>query len=77
MERQVVEMSELDQLVQDELGKIESAKDFGVALWCQEPDKSGANWNAYLRRIACNGSSDTRWWDVVPKLRAEFNLNDQ
>ena len=77
MGRAVVDMNTLDQLIRDELAKVESVSDFGVALWRQEPDESGANWNAYLRRCQAKGSSDTRWWDVVPKLRAAFSLDGE
>ncbi len=76
MDRAVVDLNTLDQLVRDELDKIESSKVFGVALWRQDADDSGANWNAFVTRLAGTGSSDTRWWNVVPKLRAAFSLTD-
>jgi len=74
VERAVVDINKLDQLVRDELDKIETANDFGVALWRHARDESGANWNAYITRVQNNGSSRTAWWDVVPKLRAAFSL---
>jgi hypothetical protein len=75
VERAVVDINELDQLVRDELDKIETANDFGVALWRHAKDESGANWNAYITRVQNSGSSKTAWWDVVPKLRAAFSLD--
>ncbi|TMG84433.1 MAG: hypothetical protein E6H74_06685 [Betaproteobacteria bacterium] len=77
MERVVVNISELDQLVRDELDSVESAKDFGVALWRQERDENGANWDAHIKRLRGKGSPDGTWRDVVPKLRAAFNLDDE
>jgi hypothetical protein len=77
MTRAVVDLDTLDQLIRDELAKVERASDFGFAVWRQEPDESGANWNAYLRRCRGNDSADTRWWDVVPRLRAAYSLNDE
>jgi hypothetical protein len=61
-----VNISELDQLVRDELDRVESAKDFGVALWRQELDENGANWDAHIKRLRGNGSSDGTWRNVVP-----------
>jgi hypothetical protein len=77
VERVVVNISELDQLVRDELDRVESAKDFGVALWRQKLDESGANWDAHIKRLRGTGSSDGTWRSVVPKLRAAFNLDDE
>ena len=77
MERVVVNISELDQLVRDELDRVESAKDFGVALWRQKQDENGANWDAHIKRLRGTGSSDGTWRNVVPKLRAAFNLDDE
>ena len=76
MERAVVNINKLDELVRDELDKVETAKDFGVALWRQARDESGANWNAYITRVQSNDSSKTAWWGVVPKLRAAFSLEE-
>ena len=76
MERTIVDIGTLDTLVGAELDKVESAKDFAVALWRQARDESGANWNAYITRLQSkgNGSTKTTWWHVVPKLRATFSL---
>ena len=76
MDRAIVDLNTLDQLVRDELDKIESSKVFGVALWRQDADDTGANWNAFVTRLAASGSSDNRWCNVVPKLRAAFSLTD-
>jgi hypothetical protein len=76
VERAVVDINTLDELMRDELGKVENAVDFSFALWRQDVDDSGANWNAYLRRIRGN-SADTRWWEVVPKLRTVVSLVDE
>ena len=77
MKRAVVDINTLDELVRDELDKVESSKDFGVALWRQPLDESGANWNAHITRVQSNGSSKTAWWDVVPNLRAAFSLEEE
>jgi hypothetical protein len=74
MKRAVVDINTLDEFVRDELDKVESSKDFGVALWRQSTDESGANWNADITSIRNNGSGKTIWRDVVPKLRAAFSL---
>ncbi len=37
VERRVVDMNALDQLVRDELDKVEGARAFGVALWRHSP----------------------------------------
>jgi hypothetical protein len=75
VERAIVDINKLDQLLRDELDKVESAKDFGVALWRQPTDESGANWNADITSIRNNGSVKTTWRDIVPKLRAAFSLD--
>jgi hypothetical protein len=72
--RSLLEISELDSRVQEEIAKYGSVKDFHIALWRQEPDRTESNWNARIQRI--NGSPlDTfTWWDVVPEMRERFNL---
>ena len=78
MARAVVDINTLDQLVRDELDKLEGGKDFGVAaLWRQDPDESGANWNAVVRQFPGNASPDTERPDLVAKLRASFSLDDE
>ena len=77
MTRAVVDLDTLDQLIHDELAKVEPASEVGFAVWRQEPDESGASWNAYLRRCRGKDSADTRWWDVLPRLGAAYGLNDE
>jgi hypothetical protein len=77
MARAVVDMNTLDQLVRDELDKLEGGKDFGVAaLWRQDPDETGANWDAVVRQFPGNASGRQRP-DVVARLRASFSLDDE
>lgn len=72
--RSLLDISELDSRVQEEIAKYGSVKDFHIVLWRQEPDRTESNWNAHIQRV--NGSPlDTfTWWDVVPEMRARFNL---
>jgi hypothetical protein len=77
MARVVVDMNTLDQLVRDELDKTERAKDFGVTLWREAPDGTGANWNAIIKRLPGNGSFDRTGSDVVARLRASFSLDGE
>jgi hypothetical protein len=74
--RAEVDIAALDDLLRDALGKLDNAADFSFALWRQAPDSSGANWDATVRRIRGN-AADTRWWEVVPKLRTGVNLIDE
>jgi hypothetical protein len=76
MARAIVDIGTLDQLLHEELGSFESAEHFSSALWRQDPNGTGANWNARISRIRGN-AADTRWWDVVPKLRETFSLVDE
>ena len=75
MERKVVDINTLDQLVRDELAKGEAAQEFGVALWRQEPDETGANWNASVKRIGDRRALTPQLREVVPRLRASFSLD--
>jgi hypothetical protein len=77
MARAVVDMNTLDQLVRGELDKLEGGKDFGVAaLWRQDPDETGANWDAVVRQFPDNASGGQRP-DIVARLRASFSLDDE
>ena len=76
MVRVLADMATLDTRLQEELAKIAPCSDFQLTVWQQKPDKSGCNWNAHFKRIRNEASQDTRWWDVVPKLRATTNLDD-
>ena len=75
VERRIVDLNTLDQLVRDELNKVEGARPFGVALWRHEPDVTGANWDGCIKSIGNNDASDPKWNDVLPKLRANFSLD--
>jgi hypothetical protein len=79
VERTIVDIGTLDTVVGAELDKVESAKDFAVALWRRARDESGANWNAYITRLRSSGygSPKTTWWRVVPSLRAAFSLKEE
>lgn len=77
MERQVVDINTLDQLVRDELDKVEGARAYGVTLWRHKPDETGANWNASVKCIGDNRSLDPKLRDVLPKLRATFSLDGE
>jgi hypothetical protein len=74
MARSLVDISELDSRVQEEVAKYGSIKDFHVVLWRQEPDASGSNWNARIERIKGTSLKTFSWWDVVPQMRERFNL---
>ena len=74
MERSVVEMSVLDEQVQDQLAKYGSVKEFHTVLWQQAPDETGCNWNAHIERMRAELDSNPRWWHVVPQMRQRFNL---
>jgi hypothetical protein len=71
--RSLMDIIALDTRLEEELAKYGSAKDFHVALWRQEPDVTGCNWNARIERIGI-GFGDPRWWSVVPQMRKRFNL---
>jgi hypothetical protein len=75
MARSLIDISSLDVQVQEQVAKHGSVKDFHVALWRQDPDESGCNWNAHIERMRGGSSSDLSWWEVVPEMRERFNLN--
>lgn len=75
MQRSLLDISALDDRMQQQVAKCGSVKDFHVALWRQDPDATGCNWNARIKRIRGN-PRETGWWDVVPQMRASFNLNE-
>ena len=72
--RSLIGISELDSRIQEQIAEHGSVKDFHVVLWREIPDGTGCNWNARIERVNGNGSSDSRWWDVVPQMRERFNL---
>ena len=71
--RLLMDIIALDSRLEEELTKYGSPKDFHVALWRQEPDATGCNWNARIERIG-TGFGDPSWWDVIPQMRERFNL---
>ena len=71
--RSLMDIIALDTRLEEELAKYGDVKDFHVALWRQEPDATGCNWNARIERIG-TGFGDPHWWGVVPQLRKRFNL---
>ncbi len=73
MARAAVDISTLYQLIRDDLDKVDKAADFSFGIWRHDPDDTGANWNASIRRIR-GDASDTKWQAVLPKLRTAFNL---
>ena len=72
--RSTLDMVALDLLLEGELAKHGSLKDFKVALWRQASDATGCNWNARIDRLRGDGANDSRWWGVVPQMRERFNL---
>jgi hypothetical protein len=74
MERSLIDIVALDLLLEEQLAKHGSLKDFKLVVWRQEPDATGCNWNARIDPLRGNSSSDTSWWDVVPQMRERFNL---
>jgi hypothetical protein len=74
MARSLVDISELDTRVQEEVARYGNINDFRVVLWRQEPDATGSNWNARIERIAGGSLNTFSWWDVVPQMRERFNL---
>jgi hypothetical protein len=80
MTRALIDISSLDVRVQEQVAKHGDLKDFHVALWRQDPDASGCNWNARIERVSGganhpDSANDSSWWDVVPHMRERFNLN--
>ena len=74
MERSLIDIVALDLLLEEQLAKHASLKDFKRVVWRQEPDTTGCNWNARIDSLRGYSSSDTSWWDVVPRMRERFNL---
>jgi hypothetical protein len=86
MTRALIDISSLDVRVQEQVAKHGDLKNFHVALWRQDPDASGCNWNARIERVGGganqnhpdsdpDSANDSSWWDVVPQMRERFNLN--
>ena len=73
MARTPIDIVALDSRLEEELTKYGSPQDFHVALWRQEPDATGCNWNARIERIGA-GFGGPCWWGVVPYMRECFNL---
>ena len=74
MARSLIDIGALDMYLQEALGKVARGTDFQVAVWRQTPDAAGCNWNARFEPIERTESEDKRWWNVVPDLRARFNV---
>ena len=73
MARSLIDIVTLDLRIEQELARYGSLKDFHIVLWRQDPDTTGCNWNAHIKRV--RGSlTDSSWWDVVPQMRERFNL---
>ena len=72
--RSLIDIDALDSRVQEQVAKYGSIKDFHVALWRQQPDATGCNWNARIGHFRGSGLNDSSWWDVVPRMRERFNL---
>ena len=75
MARSFIDIGSLDVRVQERVAEHGSVKDFEVALWRQEPDETGCNWNAYIKRLRGDSTSDSSWWNVIPEMRKRYNLN--
>lgn len=80
MARSLIDIGSLDVRVQEQIAKHGNLKDFHVALWRQDSDATGCNWNAHIVRVrgAAHNSecaNDPSWWDVVPQMRERFNLS--
>ena len=74
MARSLIDIALLDVKLHEALGQVANVPGFQLTLWRHNPDAAGCNWNAHFERIAHSDSADKRWWDVVPQLRATFNL---
>lgn len=55
------------------MAKYGDMKEFQLALWRQDPDETGCNWNAHIERTGSGGEPELE--DVIPDLRKRFNLN--
>ena len=74
MARSLIDETALNSRLQEQVANYGSVKDFHIMLWRQERAAGECNWNAHIRCIRGRGLSDSRWWDVVPKLRKRFDL---
>jgi hypothetical protein len=72
--RTLLDIAELDSRVQEEVSKYGDIKDFRIALWRQEPDASGSNWNARIERANGTSLATLGWVGVIPQMRERFNL---
>jgi hypothetical protein len=73
--RACVDMGKLDALVQQELAVLSPVTGFSLTLWRDLAQSDGCNWNARLEPLPKCTAVDTRWWDVIPKLRSRYNLD--
>jgi hypothetical protein len=73
--RALIDIGSLDLRMQEQIATHGSLKDFQLALWRQEPDETGCNWNARIDRVAGAPPHNCAWHGVVPQLRARYNLN--
>ena len=73
--RACINMGKLDALVQQELARFTPVNGFSLTVWRDRAEPDGCNWNGRLEPLPKCTASDTRWWDVIPKLRLHYNLN--
>ena len=73
--RACVNMGRLDALVQQELAVFTPISGFSLTLWRDLAEADGCNWNGRLQPLPKCTAADTRWWDVIPKLRGCYNLD--
>jgi hypothetical protein len=73
--RELIGLGDLDSRLQNEIAEYGTPKGFHITMWRAEPDATGCNWNARVDRIKGTESSDLSWWNVVPQMRARFNLS--
>ena len=57
MARSLIDIGSLDLRVQEEVAEHGSMKDFSLALWRQDPDSTGCNWNARIRPTRANAAT--------------------
>ena len=74
MIRALIDIGSLDLRMQEQVERYGILRDFQLSVWRQEPDSTGCNWDTRIERIAGN-VEDHGWWNVVPGLRAQYNLN--
>lgn len=65
MARSLIAITELDSLIEQQLLKYGSLKDFHITLWRHDPDLSGCNWNARVDRIQQHRLAYTGWWQIT------------